>query len=118
MEAIETPIRGREPDLPKGGISAHLAVRDRGQAPQPRSGASKTPGLRSATHRQTIKLAARSLLHLTMSDRSSADLYREVEFFRAPPHRSGCADVGGNRLSISPALRTQRLCGEFYLLHH
>ena len=37
------------------GINAKLAVRGRGQAPQPRSGASKTPGLRSAMQRQTIK---------------------------------------------------------------
>jgi transposase len=57
------------------GINAHLAVRGRGQAPQPRSGASKAPGLRSATHRETIKAAARRPQNLTLPDRSSADLY-------------------------------------------
>jgi len=45
------------------GISAHLAVRGRGQAPQPRSGAPKAPGLRSASPRQTINRAARHPLH-------------------------------------------------------
>jgi hypothetical protein len=43
-EMIETSFRGKEPELAKSGISAHLAVRGRGQAPQPRSGASKAPG--------------------------------------------------------------------------
>jgi len=39
------------------GIHAKLAVRGRGQAPQPPSGASKTPGLRSAMQRRTIMIA-------------------------------------------------------------
>jgi hypothetical protein len=39
------------------GINAKLAVRGRGQAQQPRSGALKTPGLRSAMQRRTIMIA-------------------------------------------------------------
>jgi ABC-type nitrate/sulfonate/bicarbonate transport system ATPase subunit len=38
--------------LNDNGINAQLAVRRRGQAPEPRSGASKTLGLRSVSHRQ------------------------------------------------------------------
>ena len=57
------------------GINAKLAVRGRGQAPQPRSGASKMPGLRSAMQRRTIMIADCRSLHLTLSDSSSADLY-------------------------------------------
>ena len=47
--------------LPVHIFGAHLAVRDRGQAPQPQSGATKSQGLRSATHRQTIDRAARRI---------------------------------------------------------
>jgi hypothetical protein len=39
------------------GMDAALAERGRGQAPKPRSGASKTPGLRSATLRKIIQPA-------------------------------------------------------------
>jgi hypothetical protein len=76
------------------GINAHLAVRGRGQAPQPRSGASKAPGLRSATHRETIKAAARRPQNLTLPDRSSADLYSSSNRFQ----------FHGNRVSNSWAL--------------
>ena len=61
--------------LADNGINAKLAVRGRGQAPQPRSGASKMPGLRSAMQRRTIMIADCRSLHLTLSDSSSADLY-------------------------------------------
>jgi len=62
------------------GVNAQLAVRRRGQAPEPQSGASKKPGLRSASHCQPIELAAYRSLHLTLSDRSSADLYSISRF--------------------------------------
>jgi len=52
------------------GMSACLAVGRRGQAPQPRSGASQTPGLRSATDGGIIGSAG--------SRRSAQLLYRPV----------------------------------------
>jgi hypothetical protein len=39
------------------GTNAPLLARGRGQAPKPRSGASKTPGLRSASGQKTMDLA-------------------------------------------------------------
>jgi hypothetical protein len=59
-ETIET-APGQRARFGDNGISAHLAVRGRGQAPQPRSGAPKAPGLRSASHRQTINRAGRPI---------------------------------------------------------
>jgi hypothetical protein len=44
-------------------------------SPRPRSGASKTPGLRSATHRETIDPPFGRLSASDTSDRSSVDLY-------------------------------------------
>jgi hypothetical protein len=38
-------------------MDATLLARGRGQAPKPRSGASKTPGLRSATGQKTMQPA-------------------------------------------------------------
>src|SRR6187551_2143094 len=46
------------------------------KSPQPRSGASKTPGLRSVMRRESIRRAVLRRLHRTLSDESSADLYR------------------------------------------
>jgi len=45
-------------------MSATLLARGRGQAPKPRSGASKTPGLRSAPGQKRIGQAVRLLPHL------------------------------------------------------
>jgi len=45
-------------------MDATLAARGRGQAPQPRSGASKTPGLRSATGRKIMQSAVALLPRL------------------------------------------------------
>ena len=46
----------RELSLAGTASMADLAMRVRGQAPQPRSGAPKAPGLRSASHRQITSL--------------------------------------------------------------
>src|SRR5487761_2502126 len=52
-------IRAREQRTKRAvdGMSAALLARGRGQAPKPRSGASKTPGLRSAPGQKTMEPA-------------------------------------------------------------
>ena|SRR5487761_2115128 len=60
-------IRAREQRTKRAvdGMSAALLARGRGQAPKPRSGASKTPGLRSAPGQKTMEPAV-PLLPLAM----------------------------------------------------
>jgi hypothetical protein len=69
---VESAYRARFSD---NSVRAFLTVRDRDQDPRPRSGAPAAPGLRSATHRQTVDSAFHRLVHPTPSDRSNADFY-------------------------------------------
>jgi len=100
--------------LDDDGINAHPRARGRGQAPEPRSGASKTSGLRSATCRRTIGVAVRCRLHLALSDRSSADLqtrrqHRSSSATRAadrPSRRHRVAEHGEDKTNRSSGLPT------------